>query len=97
VSDFVGWFPSADDQTKEKKLQLLWNTVDNFVEYFDKHAIYLDRDTCENIVRLKEKLSKACSHLAFFVREREAIALDDDQILAEWNNAMSIYEPNVRL
>jgi len=95
VSDFVSWFPSVDDQTKEKKLQLLWNTVDIFVEYFEKHAIYFDRDSCESIVRLKEKLSKACSHLAFFVREREAIALDDDQLLEEWNNAMSILEQEI--
>lgn len=95
VSDFVRQFLGADDPTKEKKLQLLWNTVDDFLEYFEKHAIYFDTESCENIIRLKERLSSACSMLASFVQERDAIELSYNDISAEWNKAMSIMEQEI--
>jgi hypothetical protein len=95
VSDFVRLFLSVDVPTKEKKLKLLWDTVDDFWEYFEKHVIYFDRGSCENIIRLKEKLSSACSILASFVQEREVIKVSYDDISVEWNKAMSIMEQEI--
>ncbi len=95
VSYFVRLFQSVDETEKKKKLKFLRNTFDSFVDFFENHAIYFDRDSCEKIVSLKEKLDSACSALAFLVEEREDIESNYSHIYAEWDKAMSIMEQEI--
>jgi hypothetical protein len=95
ASDFVRGFQSADDLKTRDRLYRLWETVDDFTVHFEKHSIYFERGVCERIIDFRGKLSSACSVLASFVQEKEAIEMPYDHLVEEWDKALGMIEQEV--
>jgi len=95
ASTFVKYYQSVDGQKKKDYLQQLWNAADSHNEYFDKHRIFFQQELCLKIDDFNNKLSQACSQLAFFFQEERVIEVSDQQIWEAWNNAMQTMDSEV--
>ena len=95
TSDFVRFYQSVDGLKNKEHIKSLWTATDEFRNYFEKHRIYFNQDTCTNIDSLNEALSQACSNLVVFIQDAPALKLTSDQIWNEWNKAMTIMEGDV--
>ena len=95
ATDFVKYYQTVNDQKKENYLKQLWDSADSHNEYFDRHRIYFQKELCEKIDNFNNKLSEACSKLAFFFQEAEAIEISTVQVWEAWNDAMNSMEKEV--
>jgi hypothetical protein len=95
ASAFVKYYQSVEEEKKKDYLQQLWNAADRHNDYFDKNRIFFQEELCLKIDDFNDKLSDACSKLAFFFQEAKAIKVSDEQIWEEWNNAMKTMENKV--
>jgi hypothetical protein len=95
ASIFVRMYQSLDDTKNKENIKQLWGSLDIFTEYFEKHRIYFNQNTCSEIDYLINALSKAVSTLVFFIQEAGAIEVTTSQVYAEWDKAMTIMEGDV--
>lgn len=95
TSDFVHMYQRVNDSKNKENIKQLWDAADDFKEYFEKHRIYFNPNTCSEIDDLTQALSKACSNLVIFIQDAGAIKLTTDQIWNEWNKAMTIIDSDV--
>jgi hypothetical protein len=95
ASSFVKYYQSVDEQKKKECLQQLWDAADSHNEYFDKHRIFFQEGLCLKIDEFNNKLSEACSKLAFFFQEAKAIQVTDEDIWNAWKEAMQTMESEV--
>ena len=49
TSDFVRFYQSVDGLKNKEHIKSLWSATDEFRNYFEKHRIYFNQDTCTNI------------------------------------------------
>jgi len=95
ASTFVRMYHSVDDTKNKENIKQLWGCLDNFTEYFEKHRIYFNQNTCSEIDCLINALSKAVSTLIFFIQEAGAIEPTTHEVYIEWDKAMTIMEGDV--
>lgn len=95
ASTFVKYYQSVNERKKKDYLQQLWEAADSHNNYFDKHRIFFQEDLCLKVDDFNNKLSEACSQLAFFFRDAKAIEVSEEQIWEVWNNAMKMMESEV--
>jgi len=68
ASTFVRLYQSLDEDKNKENTKDLWKAADEFRNYFDKHRIYFNKDTCTTIDSFNEALSQASSNLIFFIK-----------------------------
>ena len=95
ASTFVRLYQSLDEDKNKENTKDLWKAADEFRNYFDKHRIYFNKDTCTTIDSFNEALSQASSNLIFFIQNAPPLNLTTDQIWDEWNKSMTLIEDNV--
>jgi hypothetical protein len=95
ASTFVRYYQNVDKQKKADYLQQLWKAADRHNDYFDKHRIFFREDLCLTIDDFKNKLSTACSKLAFLFQAADAIGEADEHIWEAWNDAMEMMESDI--
>lgn len=95
ASTFVKYYQTVEEQKKKDYLEQLWDAADSHNEYFDKHRIFFREELCLKIDDFNNKLSEACSKLAFFFQEAKAIKVSDKQVWEAWNNALQTIESEV--
>jgi hypothetical protein len=95
ASAFVKLYQSLNEVKNRENIKSLWNAADKFRNYFDKHRIYFNENTCTTIDSFNEALSKACSNLIVFIQDAPALSLTAAQIWDEWNKAMALMEGDV--
>jgi hypothetical protein len=95
ASTFVRLYQSLDEAKNRENIKSLWTAADKFINYFDKHRIYFNENTCTTIDSFNEALSKACSNLIFFIQDASALNLTSGHIWNEWSKAMTLMEGDV--
>ncbi len=95
ASTFIRMYRSVDDTKNKENIKQLWGSLDIFTEYFEKHRIYFNQNTCSEIDCLINALSKAVSTLVFVNQEAGAIEVTIDQVYTEWDKAMTTMEGDV--
>lgn len=95
ATDFVRWYQSVGNDEKEQHITRLWSAADDFNTYFEKNRIYFDQGTCDKVVSLNDILSRACSVLATFANEREALNISDQQVFEEWQKASNLFDLDI--
>lgn len=95
ATNFVRWYQSVRNEEKEQHITRLWTAADDFNTYFEKNRIYFDQGTCDKIISLNDILSKACSVLATFAHQRDALNISDEQVFEEWRKASSLFDEDV--
>jgi len=95
VSTFVRLYKSLEEAKNKENIKDLWKAADEFQNYFDKHRIYFNKDTCTIIDSFNEALSQASSNLIVFIQNAPQITLTAKQIWDEWNKSMKLIEDTV--
>ena len=99
ASIFVRSFQSVNTTRKQEFRKELWHSADEFKSYFNKHRIYFNEDVCKVIESLNDKLSEACSALAFISQEGAAVEISNENLFKLWDKGMTVLEkdaPNIK-
>ena len=95
ATNFVKWYASANDDEKKQRLDQLWLAADDYQSYFEKHLIYFDQPTCDKVDSLNGALSRATSVLAVFTHEGKGVTVTEEDILKEWEKAMTAMDQEI--
>lgn len=95
ASDFVRWYNSVDEKSKNQHLEKLWCAADALDAHFDRHRICFEQAICMSIDSFRESLSRASSVLAVFVHDAKCLKVSDGQVFEEWEKANVILEREV--
>jgi hypothetical protein len=89
ASIFVRSFQSVNTTRKQEFQKELWRSTDEFKSYFNKHRIYFNEDVCKVIESLNDKLSEACSALAFISQQGAAVEISNENLFKLWDKGMT--------
>jgi len=96
VDRFLDYAIILNEESLEKETKLLWEAVDSFKNYSEKHRIYFSEEICARLDSLYEAADKPTSRLMVAVEHQDIDEDENGTLIDSWKGAREALEVDVK-